>query len=63
MFSLAALVSPRGARIDFVGDMAVILLLLGHNENKLKNFRRSRGTGSGGGNNRGQHRANRKGHR
>ena len=33
---LAALVSPRGAGVDYVGGMAVVLLLSGHDENKLK---------------------------
>ena len=34
--SLAAFVSPRDARVDFVGDVVVILLLSEHDENKLK---------------------------
>ena len=34
---LVALVSPQGAGMDFVGGMDVVLLLLGYDENKLKN--------------------------
>ena len=56
---VSGMMSLQGAGVDFVGDMTVVLLLSGHNENKLENLRRSCGGGS---NETGQQRANRKGH-
>ena len=56
---VSGMMSLQGAGVDFVGDMTVVLLLSGHNENNLENLRRSRGGSS---NETGQQRANRKGH-